>query len=153
MARIFYRHYPRCSWDPSEPEAPQPGLTLREWEVAVILCSQAPAIKAALRDWLEAPTDRQRWPTPDRFSSQRAPFVVGELNEPLDALLDLFSKELAAMRQTLDMPIEAFCGLNRNVLLAMHGQRLRVLVWGLGLRRALAEIARLIQPEDTARSA
>ena len=142
MARIFYRHYPRCSWDPGEPEAPHKGLTLREWEVAVILCSQPQAIAEALRCWLEAPTDRQRWPTPSSFTSQRAPLVVGELAQTIEALLALFSKEMAAIRQTLDMPIEAFCGISRNVLLAAHGQRLRALVRRLGLKRALNEIAR-----------
>jgi hypothetical protein len=153
MARIFYRQYLRCPWDPGEPEAPLPGLTLREWEVAVILCSQRTQIADALRDWLEAPTDRQRWPAPSSFSSQRALLEVGEVAQPEATLPNLFYEEIKAMRQTLDFPIEAFCGINRDVLLAAHGQRLRVLVWGLGLRRALAEIARYTGPAEKQRAA
>jgi hypothetical protein len=51
------------------------------------------------------------------------------------------------------MPIEAFCGPSRNALLAAHGQRLRALVRRLGLRRALAEIARCTGPEGTTKAA
>ena len=153
MARIFYRQYPRCSWDPSEPEAPLPGLTLREWEVAVILCSQCPPIAEALRDWLEAPTDRQRWPAPDHFPAARAPFANSELSQPAEPLPELFYKEIKAIRQTLDFPIEAFCGPSRNALLGAHGQRLRWLVRRLGLRRALGEIARYTSPQGQTRAA
>ncbi|HEU5368464.1 MAG TPA: hypothetical protein VFU69_08375, partial [Ktedonobacterales bacterium] len=128
MARIFYREYARCAWDPGEYEAPLPGLTLREWEVSVILCSQREAVAEALRDWLEAPTDGQRWPAPSSFSSYRALLEAGEVAQPGAALPDLLYDEIKAMRQTLDFPIEVFCGINRNVLLAAHGQRLRVLV-------------------------
>ncbi|HEY7355862.1 MAG TPA: hypothetical protein VH590_05320 [Ktedonobacterales bacterium] len=142
MARIFYRAYARCAWDPGEYEAPLPGLTLREWEVAVILCSQHEAVADALRDWLEAPTDHQRWPQAHSFPAQRALFEAGELSKPIETRLELFYEEIKAVRQTLDFPIEVFCGISRNVLLAAHGQRLRWLVWGLGLRRALEEVAR-----------
>ncbi|HEY7355506.1 MAG TPA: hypothetical protein VH590_03535 [Ktedonobacterales bacterium] len=153
MARIFYREYPRCAWDPGEPEAPLPGLTLREWEVAVILCSQRDAVAEALRDWLEAPTDRQRWPEAHNFPSARAPFEAGEIARPEAALPTLFYEEIKAMRQTLDFLIEVFCDINRNVLLAAHGQRLRMLVWGLGLKRALAEVARYTGPAEKQRAA
>ena len=153
MARIFYRQYPRCAWDPGEPEAPLPGLTLREWEVSVILCSQREAVADALREWLEAPTDRQRWPEAHSFPSARAPFEAGELAQPEAALPTLFYDEIKAMRQTLDFPIEIFCGISRNALLAAHGQRLRALVRGLGLKRALAEVARYTHPGEKQRAA
>ena len=150
MARLFYRQYGRCSWDPTEVEAPLKDMSLREWEVAVILCSQAEAIDQTLRDWLEAPTDHQRWPWPSNFSSRRGAFVLGELGQPEGVLLDLFGEEIKAIRQTLDFPIEAFCGINRNVLLAMHGQRLRWLVRRLGLKRALQQIAQFTRPTEKA---
>ena len=153
MARIFYREYARCAWDPGEYEAPLKGLTLREWEVSVILCSQREAVAEALRDWLEAPTDRQRWPAPSSFSSSRALLTDGEAAQPSEALPDLFYDEIKAMRQTLDFPIEVFCGISRNALLAAHGQRLRALVRALGLRRALAEIARYTHPGEKQRAA
>ncbi|HEY7357831.1 MAG TPA: hypothetical protein VH590_15240 [Ktedonobacterales bacterium] len=153
MARIFYREYARCAWDPGEYEAPLKGLTLREWEVSVILCSQREAVAEALREWLEAPTDHQRWPEAHSFPAQRALFEEGELKKPIETQLDLFYDEIKAMRQTLDFPIEAFCGISRNVLLAAHGQRLRWLVHALGLRRALAEIARYTHPVEKQRAA
>ena len=141
MARLFYRQYGRCSWDPTEVAGPLQEASLREWEVGVILCSQYEEIDAALRDWLEAPTDHQRWPWPDSFSSRRDPFTRGEARQSVAKVLKLFHDEISAIRQTLDVPIEAFCGINRNVLLAMHGQRLRWLVSLLGRKRALLEIA------------
>jgi hypothetical protein len=153
MARIFYREYPRCAWDPGEYEAPLPGLTLREWEVSVILCSQRDAVAEALRDWLEAPTDHQRWPEAHSFPEARALFEAGEIAQPIETQLGLFYDEIKAMRQTLDFPIEIFCGISRNVLLAAHGQRLRMLVWGLGLKRALAELARYTGPAEKQRAA
>ena len=76
--------------------------------------------------------------------------MVGELGQSEQALLALFQQEIEVIRQTLDFPIEAFCGINRNVLLAMHGRRLRWLVRRLGLKRALREIARLTWPADQA---
>ncbi|HEY7355597.1 MAG TPA: hypothetical protein VH590_03990, partial [Ktedonobacterales bacterium] len=151
--RIFYREYPRCPWDPGEYEAPLPGLTLREWEVSVILCSQRDAVADALREWLEAPTDHQRWPEAHSFPEARAPFAEGELKKPVETQLDLFYNEIKAIRQTLDFPIEVFCGISRNVLLAAHGQRLRWLVRALGLRRALQEIARYTSPAEGRRAA
>ena len=153
MARLFARQYHRCSWDPTELAGPLAGASLREWEVAVILCSQVREIEAALRDWLEGPTDHQRWPWPARLDSQRPRFLVGELAKPLDTLLDLFYEEIKAIRQTLDMPFAAFGGINRDVLLAMHGQRLRWLVRRLGVKHALGEIARFTQPINAAKTA
>ncbi len=148
MARIFYRQYARCAWDPGEYEAPVKGLTLREWEVAVILSAQKRLIADGLRDWLEAPTDRQRWPAPTSFPAARAPFSEEEVAQPEKPLPDLLYDEIKAIRQTLDFPIEVFCGISRNALLAMHGARLRALVERLGLRRALAELARCTHPEQ-----
>ncbi|HEU5368008.1 MAG TPA: hypothetical protein VFU69_06075 [Ktedonobacterales bacterium] len=147
MARIFYRQYPRCSWDPGEPEAPLKGLTLREWETAVVLSAQERLIAEALRDWLEAPTDHQRWPEATSFPSVCAPFADAELAQPEAQPLAWLHDEIKSIRQTLDFPIEAFCGISRDVLLAMHGARLRALVRRLGLKRALSEIARYTRPK------
>ncbi len=143
MARLFARQRARCSWDPTEIEGPLKGASLREWEVGVILCSQYAEIDDALRLWLEAPTDRTRWPWPDDFSSQRALFTAEEARQSVANVVKLFHDEISAIRQTLDVPIEAFGGITRNVLLATHGQRLRWVVSLLGHKRALQEIARL----------
>ncbi|HLW02284.1 MAG TPA: hypothetical protein VKT82_26750 [Ktedonobacterales bacterium] len=150
MGRIFYRQYPRAFWEPLEWEGPLKDISLREWEIAVILCSQHREIDQALRRWLETPTDHQRWPWSNDFPRPRALFAVGELGQPVDALLGLFHDEIKTIRQTLDFPIEVFSGINRNALLAAHGQRLRWLVRRLGLRRALAEIAQLTAPAQQA---
>jgi hypothetical protein len=144
MARLFYRRYGRCTWDPTEVVAPFKEMSLREWEVAVILCSQHQEIEEALRDWLEAPTDHRRWPDPDRMVFQRPLFTSEQAGQSLASLLTQLHDEIKAIRQTLDFPIEAFCGITRNVLLAMHGQRLRWLVRLLGIKQALAEIKRLL---------
>lgn len=146
MARIFYRQYQPAFWDLSEVEGPLANLSLREWEVAVVLCSQHVKIDAALRRWLEASTDHQRWPWPTGFPKPRPRFVQGELAKPVTTLLEMFYKEITAIRQTLDTPIELYSGINRDALLAMHGQRLRWLVRRLGLKRALEEIAQFTQP-------
>ncbi len=145
MARIFYRQYPRAFWESSEWEGPLKDISLREWEVAVILCSQHAQIDAALRQWLEAPTDHRRWPWASSFPRQRALFEVGELAQSVETLLDLFHEEIKTIRETLDFPIEVFSGINRNALLAAHGQRLRWLVRGLGVKRALAALAQITQ--------
>lgn len=150
MGRIFSRQYPRAFWEPSEWEGPLKNISLREWEIAVILCSQQAAIDQALRRWLETPTDHRRWPWSQTFPQPRARFVAGELDQPLEKLLDLFADEITSIRETLDFPIEVFSGISRNTLLAMHGQRLRWLVRHLGLKRALAQIARFTQPAEEA---
>jgi hypothetical protein len=150
MGRIFYRQYPRAFWEPAEWEGPLKDISLREWEIAVILAPQQQEIDRALRRWLEAPTDHQRWPWANSFPHQRPLFAVGELRKPADTLLDLFYDEIKTIRETLDFPIEVFSGINRNALLAAHGQRLRWLVRRLGLKRALAEIARYTAPAPQA---
>ena len=152
MGRIFYRQYPRAFWEPAEWEGPLKDISLREWEIAVILSAQHQQIEAALRRWLEAPADHQRWPWPTNFPRQRALFAVGELSKPADTLLELFYDEIKVIRQTLDYPIEVYSGINRNALLAAHGQRLRWLVRRLGVRRALQEIAQFTQPRPWQRA-
>ena len=107
----------------------------------VILCTQYAEIDEALRDWLEAPTDHHRWPWLDSFPQPRPLFTREEAKQPLTEAFKLFHDEIKAIRQTLDFPHETFCGIRRNVLLAMHGQRIRWLVSLLGRKRALLEIA------------
>lgn len=149
MATIFARRYAPSPWSPAELSGPCPDLTLREWEVAVILCSLPIEVEQALLDWLIAPTDHRRWPWPDSFPGHRPPFAEGELRKPVDTLCDLFWKEVKAVRQTLDFPFELLHGITRDLLLAAHGTRLRQLIRALGKRRALKEIQRMTHP-DTA---
>ena len=93
MSTLFARHYAYSSWDPEELSGPCPTLTLREWEVSVILCSLPPAVQQVLSDWLIAPTDH-RWlrlapapiNEPDAFTRHLAAFGVGELCQPVDTL-------------------------------------------------------------------
>jgi hypothetical protein len=130
MATIFMRHYPPSFWDPRALSGPCPHLTLREWEVGVILCSLPLAIRKALVGWLLAPTDRQR----------RAPFAAGEPREPAETLRERFRADFSAICRTLDMPLEALHGISRDTLLVAHGARLRQLAEALGERLALQEI-------------
>jgi len=145
MATIFARRYEPSPWNPSELSGPCPDLTLREWEVAVILCSLPIEVEQALLDWLIEPTDHRRWPWPDTFQSHRQPFVADELGQPFDAACDLLWKEMKAIRQTLDFPFEVLHGITRDLLLMAHGTRLRQLTWAMGKRNALREIERMTQ--------
>ena len=146
MATIFARQYARASWNPNELSGPCRDLTLREWEASVVLCSQAPALRSALFDWLSAPPEGRRWPLSDSFSRSRAPFVAGAVRQPVDTLLDLFYDELQAILQTLDAPFAALHGIARDVLLVARGARLRQVTAALGEARALQEIEALTRP-------
>ena len=144
MVRLFHRHYAPAFWNRDALEGPCKGLTLREWEVGVILCSLPLPIRQALLAWLVAPTDR-RWPRPEGFSRQRASFAPGELRQPLRPLPTLLFDEVKAIRQTLDMSLDALDGITREMLLVAHGTRLRQLSAALGERPALGEIEALLR--------
>ncbi|HEY7357241.1 MAG TPA: hypothetical protein VH590_12270 [Ktedonobacterales bacterium] len=166
MVRLFHRHYAPAFWNRDALEGPCKGLTLREWEVGVILCSLPPAIRQALLAWLVAPTDG-RWPAPsaagacgcrapalsasprapapESFSRQRAAFAPGELRQPVRPLPTLLFDEVKAIRQTLDMSLDALDGITREMLLVAHGTRLRQVSAALGERCALGEIEALLR--------
>jgi hypothetical protein len=143
MASIFARQYAPSSWNPQMLSGPCPALTLREWEVAVILCSLPNAIKKALLAWLIAPTD-PRWPTPDSFS--RAPFTADELCQPARPLPTPLWDEMKAVRQTLDTPFGDLHGIARDLLLVAHGTRLRQVIEAIGEPSALEAIAAMTRP-------
>ena len=146
MATIFARQYARAPWNPNEVIGPCRDLTLREWEASVVLCSQTPALRSALFDWLSVPPERCRWPLPDNRPFPLAPFAAGELRKPVDTLLDLFWDEITAILQTLDAPFAALHGIARDVLLVERGARLRQVTAALGEARALQEIEALTRP-------
>jgi hypothetical protein len=151
MATIFARRYEPTFRNPGELSGPCPDLTLREWEVAVILCSLPIEIEQALMDWLIAPTDHRRWPWLDSFHSHRLPLGADELRLSLDTACDLLWEEMKAIRQTLDFPFEVLHGIPRDLLLTAHGARLRQLIWAMGKRHALKEIERMTHPEAVQR--
>ncbi len=160
MATIFARHYAPSPWNPQMLSGPCAALTLREWEVSVILCSLPPKVKQALLAWLIAPTD-PGWPRPESFSRSRLPFTEAELRQPARPWPARASKagenaetrfpqagqaegqpmllwdEVKAIRQTLDMPLEELHGIARDLLLVAHGTRLRQVVEALGEPPAL----------------
>jgi hypothetical protein len=144
MVRLFYRRYAPAFWDRNALEGPCKGLTLREWEVSVILCSLPLAIRQMLLAWLIAPTD-PRWPAPDSFSRQRSPFAPGDLRQPPKPLPVLLVEEIKAILQTLDMPLESLHGITRDLLLVAHGTRLRQLCGALGERLARQEIEAVLR--------
>ena len=146
MATIFARRYQPSRWNPDELSGPCRHFTLREWEVAVILCSLPLALRLALLDWLLAPPERRLWPLSGNLSLTHAPFAEGELRKPLETLLDLFCDEVQAIFQTLDTPFEALHGIARDMLLVARGARLRQVTAALGELRALQEIEALTRP-------
>lgn len=133
MVRLFYRRYAPAFWDRAALEGPCKGLTLREWEANVTLCSLPPAIRKALLAWLLTPTDR------------RAPTAAGDLRQPVRPLPRRLFDEINAVYQTLDMPLETLHGITRDVLLVTHGTRLRQIIGALGERPALQEIEALLR--------
>jgi hypothetical protein len=139
MASIFARHYAPSRWNPQMPSGPCPGLTLREWEVGVLLCSLPPTIKQALFTWLITPTD-PNWPRPDDFSRQAQPLTASDLRSQTHPLPTRLFEEAQAIRQTLDKSLEDLYGLARDFLLVARGTRLRQVVEALGEARALQEI-------------
>lgn len=144
MARLFHRHYAPLFGNPDALQGPLKGLTLREWEASVVLCSLPLALEKALLTWLIAPTD-PRWPRPDEFSRHLLPFTESDLRQPVKPLPKLLFAELKAIRHTLDMSLEALHGITRDVLLVALGTRLRQIVWALGEDRALKEIETLLR--------
>jgi hypothetical protein len=127
-------------------------LTLRQWEVAVILSSLPAALQALLRPWLEAPTDRLQWPWPSTFQPHRLPFdEARELRGKMpDERYKLLRDELAAIRQTLDMPQEDCWGITRETLLVAHGRRLRQVAWWMGEPQVMQALARMLRPAGRA---
>ncbi len=154
MAALFHRQYGPSLWDQNALAGPMEGLTLREWEVSVILCSQQPQIKRALCAWLIAPT-APNWPRPDTFTRHLLPFTesdlrsqAGQAEGPTTRLWDV----IKAIRQTLDMPYESLHGIARDLLLVTHGTRLRQVVAALGEAAALAEIDAMLRLAGPART-
>jgi hypothetical protein len=138
MTHIFHRQYAPALWNPDALEGPRRGMTLREWEVSVILCSLPRALKKALVPRLLAPTG-PRWP---------APPAAGEPEPANSSPRDCFWKEIKAIRQTLDTPFAALHGIARDMRLVAHGTRLRQAAAALGAARALQEIEAAQRPAD-----
>jgi hypothetical protein len=117
----------------------------REWEVQALLSSLSPLVQEALYDWLLQPTDPRRWPPPDTFDPQRRPIGPDEMEDGQRPTASrLLRKELRAILQTLDLPLDALSGLTRNGLLTVHAIRLRQLERWLWPFYAAREIKRMI---------
>jgi hypothetical protein len=144
MALPFRRPARPSDWEPGAQAGPDPSLTLREWEVAVILCSLSVEVQKALVDWLLAPRDLNCWPPPATFERRCLPFQEGELHGKARAdRCALLYEELKAIRQTLDFPPGVLSGLTRNGLLVAHGIRLRQLerwLWPVGAAREIKKV-------------
>jgi hypothetical protein len=150
MAPLFHRQYGPSRWDATALAGPMPRLTLRQWEVSVILCTQTPQITRALRAWLIAPT-HPTWPRPDTFTRHLLPFTASDLTPPAhpwpaqtgqpQGLPGRLWEVIKAIRQTLDMPLDDLHGITRDLLLVAHGTRLRQIIAALGQPAALQEIA------------
>lgn len=142
-----FRRLPRpLSPDQPAPLVPTPDTAPRQWMVAALLSSLSPQVRQALQAWLLAPTDPERWPPPETFSTRRFRLRQEEFwDQPQAIACGLLREELRAMRSTLDLPPEAISGLARNGLLAMHAIRLRQLEWRLWPRFAARAIRQTIE--------
>ncbi len=142
---IFTRPARPSAWNPAAWAGPYPWLTLREWQASATLHPLSRCLRGLLAPWLNAPTDLALWPPPSSCAHFRFPFLPGSLGRKSDdEAVDLVGKELAALRQTLDMPPGQISGLVRNGLLAAHGRRLRQLEDHLGTERLSVVIGRLM---------
>jgi hypothetical protein len=120
MAQLFHRQYRPAPWNPDALEGPLKGLTLREWEVSVLLCSLPPTLKRALHAPLLAST-APRWPTPPAAEP-----------DPAADPRDHFWHAVTAARQTLDTPFGTLHGIARDMRLVAQGRRLRQAAAALG---------------------
>jgi hypothetical protein len=145
MALPFRRHLHPCPWNPAALAGPHPALTLREWQVGVLLSRLSPVVRAALCAWLLAPTDLNRWPPPEHFHHQRLPIRPEEQRgQPRSTACHLLYQELKVIRQTLDMPPQVLSVMTHNGLLAVHAIRLQQLERWLWPPDAARQIHRLI---------
>src|SRR5262249_22616315 len=135
----FARRLFRFAAHPWRRPHPYAGLTRRQREVALLLAPLPDAFQRLLAPWLLAPTSA-RWPRPDHFSPQLAPFTPAALSPRLNLLPVRLFEEVQAIRQTLDMPSDAFAGLPRDLLLVVHGTRLRQLMEVLGENETLCHL-------------
>ncbi len=145
MALPFRRRSHTSQRAGNAPLCSLPSPAVRAWRVAVLLWPLSVEVQGALALWLLAPTDLNRWPPPETFTRQCAPFRWEDLHGlSVAALRRLLYEELKVIRQTLDFPPEAFSGLTLNGLLSAHATRLRQLEWCLGHRRAASLISEMI---------
>jgi hypothetical protein len=143
MALHFRRQTRSTRGNPGAPVCTFPTFPLRQWQVAVVLCTLSRPVREALRSWLLAPTDLNRWPPPAKFTARRTPLLGEEITD-LATASRLLNEELRVLRQTLDFPPEAISVLAQNGLLIVHAMRLRMLEGWLWPERAAWMIARLI---------
>jgi len=144
---IFTRPARPSAWNPAAQAGPHPWLTLREWQARASLHPLSRFLRWVLLDWLLEPTDLALWPPSASWARVRVPFLPGSLGHKSDdVVIDLVREELAALRQTLDLPPQKLSGLVRNGLLAAHGRRLRQLEDRLGTER-MAVVVELLMIE------
>jgi hypothetical protein len=125
-------------------QATHPSEQQRRWEVAALLSSLSPEVRAVLEGWLLAPTDYNRWPPPV-FQKYRQPLSWREKRGvSRGKVIALLYEEVRAVRQTLDFPPQGLSGLTRNGLLVVHGIRLRQLQTWLHPREAARVLREMI---------
>jgi hypothetical protein len=128
------------------PLVPTPDTAPRAWMVAALLSTLSPQVRQVLAPWLLAPTDPQRWPPPETFSTRRPRLRPEEFwDQPQATACRLLREELRAICYTLALPPEAISGLARNGLLAAHAIRLRQLEWRLWPRFAARALRQMLE--------
>ena len=127
---IIFTRPPRPSpWNPRELAGPYAALTLREWEVSVVTCNQAPAHSAILREYLFLPPTSTCRELAPWLPGRKLPYVVDALRRAtLKWKREQLQQTLAALWQTLDAPPYAFTGLARDLALVLLSIRLHQLL-------------------------
>ncbi len=127
---VIFTRPPRPSqWNPRELAGPYEPLTLREWEVSVVTCNQAPQHGALLRPALllpATPACRKQAPWLPRRDLPYVPALLGRAT--LVWKREELQRTLAALWQTLDAPPYAFTGLARALALVLLSIRLHQLL-------------------------
>ena len=162
MPTIFTRPPVYSTWNPAELAGPYEALTLREWEVAVAICSLGEPHRVRLLEALLEPATstcerRQRWPLP----RHALPFEEQLLRQDTtDTLRNHLLDGLASLWQLLDLPPAVIPGMLRGLLLVGLGIRLRQTLAALAgraealpaqreLEQALSALGIHIEPEQT----
>ena len=157
--RIFTRVPRSCSWVPTELAGPDDGLTLREWEVSIVVYALCPALRDLLREPLLDPARPACARKQGRLPRQVLAFDEHLLRKgTLDAKRDQMQATLALIWQVLDAPPSLLTGLQRGLLLVGLSIRLRQLLDAFPgtagarspkheLRHALTALGVILDPE------
>jgi hypothetical protein len=149
-----------CPWIPTELAGPYEGLTLREWEVSIVVCALCLALRDLLREALLDPARPACWRRQGHLPRQVLAFDEHFLRKgTIDARRAQLQSVLVLIWQVLDAPPYALTGMQRDLVLAGLSIRLRQILDAFPgtigarspkneLRHALTALGVILDPED-----